>query len=205
MTYSPNNCIVTSTANIGTNTSLQSNFFTFPSPASGYVPFTVNFTYNGYGAVSYLWDFGDGTTSTDQNPVHIYNDMGTYNVSLTINSGAPDFCESVYTLQVIAIQPSSLVVPNVFTPNGDGSNDDFEVESEGIKSLEIIIFNRWGKKVHETSVSEAFSDKKTKSKIWDGRLNGGSECADGTYFYILDAIGYDSKEYHLQGTISLLR
>jgi len=52
------------------------------------VPFTVNFTNNSVNANSYLWDFGDGTTSTETNPSHTYTSLGNYNVILTANAGA---------------------------------------------------------------------------------------------------------------------
>ena len=97
-------------------------------------------------------------------------------------------------------------MPNVFTPNGDGKNDNFAVETEGLKYFKIIIFNRWGKKVHETEVGDGFSDKKTRTDVWGGRnMNGGANCAAGVYFYILEAVGYDGKEYSMNGTVQLLR
>jgi PKD repeat protein len=50
-------------------------------------PMTVQFTNNSQNAVSYLWNFGDGTTSTSQNPSHIYNSLGSFTVSLIANAG----------------------------------------------------------------------------------------------------------------------
>lgn len=52
------------------------------------IPATVSFTNSSQNAATYLWDFGDGQTSTDQNPVHIYTALGTYNVTLTAGAGA---------------------------------------------------------------------------------------------------------------------
>ncbi len=48
--------------------------------STGCAPFTVDFLANGVNAQGYYWDFGDGTTSTDENPQHVYNDTGTYTV-----------------------------------------------------------------------------------------------------------------------------
>lgn len=203
VTYSPYDCKIIQTANISTNTIIDASFTSNPSPPEGYVPFEVFFTNTSTPGVNCYWDFGDGNSSTDWSPSHTYTSNGVYTVTLTINSGPPDNCQDVYVMTVNAIQPSSLVVPNVFTPNGDGINEQFSIESEGIKSITIMIFNRWGKKMHETSAAPFTESMETKD-VWDGTTNGGAKCADGTYFYIIDAEGYDKKIYHLQGTINII-
>ena len=203
VTYSPHNCILTGNGSIITSTLISADFTA--DSVEGFVPLTVHFTYTGSGANQFLWDFGDGTpTSTDQNPVHVYEAMGTYYAKLIVSSGAPNFCEDEHQIEIIVLHPSSLVVPNIFTPNGDGKNDVFQVEAEGIQSIDVSIFNRWGKKVFSTSVID-FAVDKEKKDLWDGTSKSEGKCADGTYFYVLDAVGYDKKEYHMQGTISLLR
>jgi len=203
LTYSSHNCLVINNADIITQTQLSADFVA--DSVEGFVPFTVNFTYTGFGASTYDWDFGDGSQhSTQQNPSHVYQDMGTYYAILVINSGAPNYCESEHQIVIEAMQPSSMLVPNIFTPNADGKNDVFQIESEGIKTIDIAIFNRWGKKVYDLNAND-FTVVKEKKDIWNGTSKSEGVCADGTYFYIIDAVGYDKKEYHLQGTISLLR
>ncbi|HOY31343.1 MAG TPA: choice-of-anchor L domain-containing protein [Bacteroidales bacterium] len=203
-TYSAHNCFVIANTDISTQTLVSADFTA--NPAEGFIPLSVDFIYTGSNASTYQWDFGDGTTSTDMHPpAHIYNYMDTnIVVILVVNSGPPNNCEAEYQLIVRAMQPSSMKVPNIFTPNGDGKNDEFQIESEGIRSLEIAIFNRWGKKLYSNSFSD-FSVVKTRESIWDGTSKSEGKCADGTYFYFIDAIGYDKKEYHLQGNINLLR
>ena len=57
----------------------------YASPTSGVAPLTVNFTDQSKGQItSWSWDFGDGSTSTEQNPSHTYTDSGKYTVSLTV-------------------------------------------------------------------------------------------------------------------------
>ncbi|MBU8892065.1 MAG: gliding motility-associated C-terminal domain-containing protein [Bacteroidales bacterium] len=67
-------------------------------------------------------------------------------------------------------------VPNVFTPNGDGDNDRFVINANGIDPLEITIFSRTGAMV--------FSNK-SPIIVWDGRNSSGSELSEGVYYYIL--------------------
>lgn len=71
------------------------------NPVEGFAPLVVQFTDESSGAEEWLWDFGDGTTSTEQNPVHTYTEAGVYNVSLTVTNGsgedtatAPEFVTS---------------------------------------------------------------------------------------------------------------
>jgi gliding motility-associated-like protein len=204
VTYSPNFCTVTASADVNTSTLLDATFTA--DPMQGYVPFNVDFLFTGYGATTYDWDFGDGTSSTDINPSHLFELMSIYDVVLIVNSGAPDYCTDTFKLAITAIQPSSIIVPNIITPNNDGQNDLFSVQSEGIRTFKLVVFNRWGKKVHETEVEEGFSSTMVRTDLWDGtNMGGGGVCSDGVYFYVIEAIGYDTKEYSINGTVTVLR
>lgn len=80
-----------------------------PPPASNFSytinNLTVNFSNNSTGAASYFWTFGDGTSSTDENPIHSYTTIGNYNVELTITNGT---LSDTYT-ETIVIQNNSTV------------------------------------------------------------------------------------------------
>ncbi len=184
-----NNCSITDSATITTNTIINAS--AIANPDFGYTPLNVQFNYTGDEASNYLWDFGDGNTSTEMNPIHTYNNTGIYNVILTAISNYPDTCSDVYGMIIIVENPSSVVIPNIFTPNGDGYNDVFKAETTSIEYEKMIIFNRWGKKIYE----------------WNnlgGNWNG-ENYADGTYYYIYYGKGYDGVEYNKQGTVTLLR
>ena len=88
-----------------------------------------------------------------------------------------------------------IIIPNVFTPNGDNINDLFTIQSTGVKEMTLSIFNRWGLALYEFSGPNA---------AWDGYING-EKAIDGTYFYIVKALGYDCKKIEKQGTVSLFR
>ncbi len=85
--------------------------------------------------------------------------------------------------------------PNVFTPNNDGFNDLFLLESKSIDSFEGKIFNRWGTKIFEWH---------DITQGWDGKFNG-SICAEGVYYILINAKGAEGKVYNVKGSIQLLR
>ena len=151
----------------------------------------ITFINNSVNSSTYLWDFGDAMTSSQVNPCHMYSIPGTYNISLITTS--PNGCmDTIFKLIYIV---EGLEIPNVFTPNGDGFNDVFQVITSGIIDYDLQIYNRWGVMLFE-STSTAIH--------WDGRTNAGVEAATGTYFYILTAKS-GTKDYSRTGTITLLR
>jgi len=163
------------------------------TPTSGILPLEVYFGNGSQGATSYFWDFGDGNTSTAFDPTYIYNDEGIFQVMLIATNG---ICYDTAFINIETTPTSSFIIPNVFTPNGDGNNDVFTVLATNLKSIEGEIFNRWGQKMFAWDNINGY---------WDGRTLSGSEAPDGTYFYIIKAVGKDGKEFSKQGTLSLIR
>jgi len=100
-------------------------------------------------------------------------------------------CRNVFTSEdYIRVDSSLLEIPNVFTPNGDGANDYFQVKALSLKSFSGRIMNRWGRVVYE------WTDPKTLEKGWNGRyMNDGQFAPYGTYYYIISATGSDDKVY----------
>ena len=94
-------------------------------PRLGIVPLSVQFTNYSFGIIdSYLWDFGDGTTSTLTNPLHIYQDEGVYTVSLTVSR--PDIQDNLtwYNYITVIPEPDTLKVPKIsYAPVIDGKLD----------------------------------------------------------------------------------
>lgn len=95
----------------------------------------------------------------------------------------------------IKVAESALEVPNVFTPNGDGANDEFCVAFKSLIKFNIWIYNRWGRLVFSSN---------SASNCWDGYI-GNTKAATGAYFYVIEAKGSDGKEYKKSGDINLLR
>ncbi len=144
---------------------------------------------------SWSWNFGENgssdNTSTMQNPSHGYYSNDLFTVWLVVST--VHNCVDSISLTVRIVE-DSLVFPNIITPNGDGINDYFDIPNlESYLSSQLLIFNRWGKKVFEKEPYLPDNDK------WDGQ-----GLPDGTYFYILKYQGY-LKEGEAKGSITILR
>ncbi|MDQ3393546.1 MAG: gliding motility-associated C-terminal domain-containing protein [Bacteroidota bacterium] len=121
----------------------------------------VKFINKSIGVKDFIWDFGDGNTSLEENPVHQYQQEGSYNAKIITEHGqCSDFKEVVIPLKKVFI-------PNVFTPNNDLVNDYFEITSN--LPITLTIFNRWGKQI--------FREPDYQNK-WDAE-----GFPTGTYYY----------------------
>jgi gliding motility-associated-like protein len=138
----------------------------------------VNETYNGWRKFKsyYQPQGGENTLSIGYfgalNYEHEIKDEPTHFLYYFIDSVRVEECDKDSTLAVI------LELPNVFTPNEDGINDFYEVKTNNLVSLDIIILNRWGNVIFEY-------DGLIQS--WDGKTKNGNSCVDGIYF--VKAIG----------------
>lgn len=174
---------------------LVANFTALPD--TGLQPLDITFTNTSVGATSYEWFFGDGGTSTDENPIHTYQDSGAFVVMLVVYDAVTGCTDTLLMPGGVYIIPTSIFeVPNVFTPNGDNKNDLFNPTSRNIIEFEGEIFNRWGEKVYGWSLPQGG---------WDGRTPSGNIVDEGTYFYILKATGIDGLKYEQNGSVTLLR
>ncbi len=117
--------------------------FSFSPPSPNVAPVVVQFTANTPGAVTWLWNFGDGDTSSAENPTHTFTGDSVYTVTLTACLGSG--CCNTYTTTYEVIGGVPIISPNVVTPNGDGVNDAlvFANLHYYIKS-NVIVYNRWG-------------------------------------------------------------
>lgn len=143
------------------------------------------------------WDFGDGTTSTEGNPVHQYTAPGEYTVTLTVID--ENGCERVLTKKeyIIVDESINLWVPNAFTPNGDGNNDEFLLHTQLIVDFEINIYNRWGQLIF-TSQNMNFR--------WDGTdQKSGAVIPEGVVTYLIKATAYNGQQVQRAGTVTIIR
>ena len=95
----------------------------------------------------------------------------------------PD-CQQDSVEILVNVSESQLLVPNVFTPNGDGQNDEFRVVYRSLREFHCWVYNRWGKLVYEWD---------DPAKGWDGTING-RPAAEGAYYYVIRAMGTDADK-----------
>ena len=166
--------------------------FTFsPNPATVFTP--TNFTDESFDAVEWYWEFGDGFTSTEENPVHQYPIAGIFEVCLTVTNEYG--CENKICDTIIIEEISILDVPNAFSPNGDGVNDIFIPLNYGLSDFEFKIYNRWGELIFISN---------DPVKGWNGIYNGVEQELD-VYVYVVSGKGLDNVDYFKQGNFTLVR
>ena len=167
------------------------NFSASPNPAPENTP--VQFRNLSVGATSYIWDFGNGQTSVETNPLYQFLATGTFNVCLqAIN---PAGCIDTFCLGVAAKILPLIDVPNAFTPGKFGKNSVVRVEGFGIGKMNWKIYNRWGQVVFAAT---------EKSQGWDGTFKGALQPLE-VYTYTLDVEFTDGKKFRKTGDITLLR
>lgn len=99
--------------------------------------------------VTWEWDFGDGIgESSEQNPLYTFPDTGSYVVTLVASNVTA--CKDTVTNVIRSYPPFNFWIPNAFTPDGDGVNDQFSGVGEGFVSYELTIYNRWGEEIFYT-------------------------------------------------------
>ncbi len=149
-----------------------------------------NFSQN---ASQYFWNFGDGDTSTSSQPRHSYSRPGTYTVRLTISDD--NGCFDITERTIEAKQEFDLFIPNAFTPDADGLNDQFIIRGGGFDSYHLQIYNRWGQMVFETD---------NFSEWWDGTYNG-QAVPNGVYYYQIFLRLPDWRIHSEKGSVTIIR
>lgn len=154
------------------------------SKISGYAPLEVIFSSSGNGSKDF-WDFGDGTTSENVLPKHTFTDAGEYTVRLTTEF--PNG-ETKTVTKIISVKQGSSInkIPNVFSPNGDGYNDEYYLEMEGIVYFHGFVLDLEGNTVFE------FHDQ---DQHWMGKDKYGEDLPEGKYIFTYKAEGIDGNFY----------
>jgi gliding motility-associated-like protein len=148
--------------------------------------------------VSYSWQFGDGLTSNEVSPAHIYAGPNATSAFVVRHTVVDSFgCESTAEKTVKVYSSCYLAVPNAFTPNSDGKND-FLYPLNAIKAdnLSFRVYDRWGQLIFETN---------NWKHGWDGSFKGLPQPA-GVYVWFLSFTDRGTKEHRqMKGTAALIR
>ncbi|MGV3613477.1 MAG: choice-of-anchor L domain-containing protein [Fluviicola sp.] len=187
------------------------------SSTSGCNPLTVTFTNGSQNATSYEWYFGNGNTAnvTDlSSQTQVYTSSGnqmliaingpcrdtTYSSIQIVECGCTDPLATNYDPTAVQNDGScifpepTVIIPNIFTPNGDGNNDVFKLTTTNATEVILKINNRWGTNVYEGTGLDPY---------WDGKING-VMAPDGVYFMQYTVKGLMDKEITGQGFLQLI-
>lgn len=176
------------------------------SPTEVYIPdqpiHALNLTQN---ASAYHWDFGDGATSEEENPIHHYTEEGVYDIYLVAYNewNCPDTFFVAAAVQALAI--GDLVFPNAFTPNTSSSpgglydpdsfdNDIFYPLHRGVTEFLFQIYNKWGELLFETT---------DVNVGWDGYYRN-ELCKEDVYAWKVNARFSDNTQLIQAGDVTLL-
>jgi len=124
--------------------------------------------------IKIIWDFGDGTTSNEENPIYTYNKEGIYTIKYTVEYDVG----CTYTLEenVNISKGYILINPTAFTPNGDGINETIRPTHKGFSEIEMTIYSTWG--------AVLYNEKNLNFTGWDGLIKG-TPAENGNYIMVI--------------------
>jgi len=159
----------------------------------------IQFTSQSIGhQLTYQWAFGDGNTASTENPRHIYSIPAretVYNVRFTVTDLWG--CQQTVQKPIRIYTSCQILVPNAFTPNGDGLNETIApLNAIKAEQVEFSIYNRWGQLIYKTQ---------NWRKGWDGKISGKLQ-PTGVYVWTLSYVNRDTKQkIQEKGTFVLIR
>ncbi|MDG5799193.1 PKD domain-containing protein [Marinilabiliaceae bacterium ANBcel2] len=156
-------------------------------------------------AVSWEWNFGDGSFSVERNPEHAYQNEGIYDIELIVSS-EQECVDTLVVENLIEARPQGFVkFPNAFKPRPGGAEGAVDPSSEyvvvfkpafkDVDEFKLEIFNRWGQKIFETDDIE---------NGWDGRYEG-DLAPQAVYVYMVSGRYINGREFRKTGTVMLVR
>jgi len=189
------------------------------TPSSGCTPLDVILTNSSQNASSYFWDFGNSVTTTvgdlsDQNQT--YTDDAQI-MLVAIEGNCSDTTYALISIEICGctdpiavnydptatvddgscIPPTPTVIaPNVFTPNGDGANDEFFLITTNALEIELVITNRWGNVMYTST---------GLNPSWNGKSQDGKLASEGSYFFTYIVKGYADTLLEGHGFLQLER
>ena len=167
------------------------------TPLNGMDPLDVNLLATTTGSViTYNWYLNSSYTITTSLGTHSLLGLtfGNYTASVVVldQYGCLDTAE----VTIFVDSEIKVVIPNVFTPNGDNINEVFSFELKGVKNFEAQIFNRWGQKLYSWNALNGG---------WDGKLSNGEWASEGTYYFIVDYTDVEDVKVNKAGYFLLVK
>ncbi len=157
----------------------------------------VQFLDKSTGAAHWNWQIGSNFNTLEQNPSYTFLDTGRMLIRLLVTH--PSGCRDSITKELDIRPEVNWYMPNAFSPNGDGKNDDFFGKGflNGASNFKMAIWNRWGELVFETSNP---NDK------WNGeQRNNGGMSPEGVYIYVVTFTGPRGESNEFKGYATIVR
>lgn len=172
------------------------SFIADPYEANLYEP-DIHFFDQSADAASWLWNFGDGNSSTEQNPTHTFTEQNTFPVVLIVTS--PFGCIDSATIDVNIKNDFTFYAPNAFTPNANGNNDTFLPRGTywDPAKFNLHIFDRWGNLIFvSTDVNQG----------WDGNVKGGSKLVESdVYVWTVEISDQSGEKHYYTGSVTVVK
>ena len=147
--------------------------------------------------VNFIWNFGDGSpqiTNVD-NPIHVYDVVGTYTIDLTVEDLYG--CFDTYSQTIEITKGYEIILPNAFTPNGDGINETIRPVYNCMTEIKMSIYDTWGSLIYvENSNGDLYG--------WDGTIDG-NIAENGNYIMVVEAVTFNGVSIDLNGPVTLIR
>jgi gliding motility-associated-like protein len=156
----------------------------------------VVFTDLSNGGTDCILYFGDGDSLVGcnfGNITHSYPSAGIYTATMIVTNA--DGCADTITITVIVEEETTLYVPNAFTPNASGVNDQFFAYGTKVNEFELLVFDRWGMLIFQSN---------DINKGWDGTLKG-NPCQQDVYVWKITYNDQRNKRHRMIGHVSLIR
>lgn len=154
-----------------------------------------DFYLNATGGDNYFWSPPDYLSDPFiANPQVVYPDTGYYSYTVSISKG--EACNNLDTINILVVEKPALLLPNAFSPNGDGVNDVFKPVIVGFPYAEFLrIYDRWGDLVYQGYRADMG---------WDGTSHG-KPAEIGVYFFEFSAKNIHGESEYVKGDLTLLR
>lgn len=146
---------------------------------------------------SYVWQPSNLLNNPNIiNPTAIIQQTTTFTVIATNDAGCSDSSSVLIEVEdVLICNESTLFIPSAFTPNGDGRNDVWRIRGQSIEAVDVMVYNRWGQKIFETTDLQ---------QGWDGRFEG--KPAEGEVFgYYARVWCIGGEEIIRKGNVTILK
>jgi len=165
------------------------------TPSTGVSPLNVVFTNTTTGGTAYSWDYGNGNieNTTSLSTTQTYITDSTYTVTMiAVNA---DGCMDTVSMTISVVPNYFIIIPNVFSPNGDNTNDVFELQFSGVSSLLVNIYDRWGLFMYSYN---------SLTGSWNGQKDG-KDASEGVYYYVIQVVDALDAEHIYSGHVTLTR